>query len=225
MLTYADVCWRMLTYSDVCWRMLTYADVCWRILTYAAAALQIWAHLLGTTPARLVVQVYACCRYADVCWRMLTYADVCWASAPISPKQSAELSSCVLIWGRFSVYLLYWYKSTNTARAAFPQSSLHVYWFGADAQFTYFNGTKVQILHALPFPRALSMLADLEQILSLLTLLVQKYKYCTRCLSPELSDVGWFGADAQFTYFTGTKVQMLFALPLQVIGGDATRCI
>ena len=95
--------------------------------------------------------------------------------------------------------------------------------------------------HALPFPRALSMWADLEQMISLLALLLQKYKYCTRCLFPELSqcgliwrrcsvyllycykstnaartafsqsslNVGWFGGDAQFTCFPGTKVQIL----------------
>jgi hypothetical protein len=39
--------------------------------------------------------------------------------------------------------------------------------------------------------------------------LVQKYKYCTRCLFPELSQCGLIGADAQFTCFTGTKVQIL----------------
>ncbi len=69
----------------------------------------------------------------------------------------------------YSVYLLYWYKSTNTDRSFPPQQN------------------------------------KAGGVLSLLALLVQKYKYGQKLSSA--AEQSWRGA--QFTCFTGTKVQML----------------
>ena len=71
---------------------------------------------------------------------MLTYADVCWrmlqlASSPSCARTMRRLGLPAVL--RYSIYSLYWYKSTNTdakgaARAAAiaakdlaPQASLH----------------------------------------------------------------------------------------------------
>jgi len=66
--------------------LLTYADVCCRMLTYADVCRRVLS-------------------YADVCRRMLTYADVC-CDPPCYARQNGD--------SRCSVYLLCWYKSTNT---------------------------------------------------------------------------------------------------------------
>jgi hypothetical protein len=67
--------------------------------------------------------------------------------------------------------LRYWYKSTNTdkaAPAALSRAAAHA------QQFTCFTGAKVQILTELHL-RLLRVLLRVRR--SLLALLVQKYKY------------------------------------------------
>jgi hypothetical protein len=74
---------------------------------------------------------------------------------------------------RYSVYLFYWYKSTDTARSSGarrpPQRC------SSGTQFTCFTGTKVQMLRVLQ--KQGCRLSFAQEVLSLLALLVQKYRY------------------------------------------------
>ncbi len=104
----------LLTYADVCWRMLTYADVCWRMLTYA-----------------------------DVCWRIRR--QVGWAKSTGLPAACARarcgsqvLSLLALLREK---YLLYQYKSTNTACSVCSRP-LRL----SGAQFTRFTAGKILAL-------------------------------------------------------------------------------
>jgi hypothetical protein len=64
--------------------------------------------------------IYRCMYYghevADVCWRKLTHADVCWR---MLTWMRGHLGVCMTgmkwrrLW-RYSIYLLYWYKRTDT---------------------------------------------------------------------------------------------------------------
>ncbi len=81
---------------------------------------------------------------------------------------------------------LYWYKSTNTDDAktagaggdcgedAFRKGPLRAHRRVTGALFTCFTGTKVQILRS---KKDLSERIGESQVLSLLALLVQRYKY------------------------------------------------
>jgi hypothetical protein len=108
--------------TNVCWHMLTYADECGRMLAYAPQACSQQA----LPPANV--------RKTNVCWHMLTYADECWrmrtnAGVCTSGMFTAGITTpadviktnvqtynarVARLAARYSLYLLYWYKSTHT---------------------------------------------------------------------------------------------------------------
>jgi hypothetical protein len=56
--------------------------------------------------------------YADVCGRMLTYADICRKRASETQRVRRARLRKLLRESRCSVYLPYWYTSTNTDAAS-----------------------------------------------------------------------------------------------------------
>ncbi len=97
----------MLTYADVCWRILTYADVCLRFLRKGLLA------YLTAANARLL------------CTSPLLPPAPRGTSRDTPPTTSAPEAAAAAGGAlRFSVYLLYWYNSTNTDAAGAVTHSL-----------------------------------------------------------------------------------------------------
>ena len=124
MLTYADVC-SMLTYADVC-SMLTYADVC-SMLTYADVCVRCrrarWSVCLQLD---IPLTQHGCtCRSCPARWRCTQAAGTHFTCFTRYPTDTARLYVSLLprplalhAGRRYSLYLLYWCKSTNTDAAA-----------------------------------------------------------------------------------------------------------
>ena len=91
----ADVCRRMQTYAGVCRRMLTYADVC--------SGMEELGYPIKSFPRYIWVRFAT----AENGWLGSDFPD-----APL-PEEYADKA----YFARFSVYLIYWYKSTNTDAA------------------------------------------------------------------------------------------------------------
>jgi hypothetical protein len=136
---------------------------------------------------------------------------------------------------RYSVYLLYWYKSTNTdtqKREPARELSVSNSTCFTGTKVTCFTGTKVQILTRRSGSQRESCLCATQLALlvqKLLALLVQQYKYwraeagaSAKVVCKQLKCVGgkaqkMFGGGrcqllyfcTQFTCFNGRKVQIL----------------
>jgi hypothetical protein len=95
---------RILLYACVS----AYYCVCVRILLYACP------HTFGTRPHTTV------CVCVRILLRMCPHTTVCvssylWNAAASAPRATISVTSATSAWGRrYSLYLLCWYKSTNT---------------------------------------------------------------------------------------------------------------
>jgi hypothetical protein len=117
--------------------------------------------------------------YADVCWRMLTYADVCWRMQCAAGFKSAP-SSC------------------STGKSQRLSSFVWASNATAGPQFTYFTGTKVQILTRLS-------------------------PSCSACTIRSLGTKRQASRTLQFLYFCTGKASTLVLASQARIGAGLTR--
>jgi hypothetical protein len=109
--------------------------------------------------------------YADVCCGML------YQIAGLASSHRVYALDLLGFGFRYSVYLLYWYKSTNTDTESSDKPNITYCNRLWGHQFTCFTGTKVQTLTQKAVTSQTSRIVIGSGGISLLALLVQKYKY------------------------------------------------